>query len=81
MIKEIEDLAKAIDLGQQMAEILKKSQLSLLGDPHHVGYERTNASGTVSHIQAKNPRVEAHGAKEETPAPTAAQSKPVIPTS
>lgn len=53
MIKEIEDLAKAIDLGQQMAEILKKSQMSLFGDPHHVGYERTNASGTMSHIQAK----------------------------
>jgi chemotaxis protein histidine kinase CheA len=49
----IDDLTKAIDLGQQMAEILKKSQMSLFGDPHHVGYERTSASGTVSHIQAK----------------------------
>lgn len=54
MTKEIiEDLAKAIELGQQMAEVLKKSQMSLFGEAHHVGYERTNASGTVSHIQAK----------------------------
>lgn len=86
MTTEIEQLQKAIELGQQAAEILRKSQMALPGfgttnmsrheivgarregllnkdearqmhgEAHHVGYTRTNASGTSSTIQAKNPR-------------------------
>jgi hypothetical protein len=41
----------------ELRALLKKSQGKFdFGDPHHVGYTRTNASGTVSTIAAKNPR-------------------------
>ncbi len=54
MNKEITDLTKAIDLGTQAAEGLKKSQIPLFGgDPHHKAYTRTSASGKVSNIAAK----------------------------
>lgn len=58
-MKEIEDLQKAISLVEQAAGILKKSQMAFdfsignHGHDHHVAYTRTNASGTVSNIQAK----------------------------
>jgi hypothetical protein len=41
----------------ELRALLKKSQGKFdFGDPHHVGYTRTNARGTVSTIAAKNPR-------------------------
>jgi hypothetical protein len=64
MSKEVEDLTKAIDTVVQMAEALKKSQMNLFGDPHHVGYTRTSASGAVSTIAAKNPHEKAHTIQE-----------------
>ena len=47
----------AAETESELWALLKAEQLSLFGgDPHHVGYTRTNASGTVSTIAAKNPR-------------------------
>lgn len=53
-MERIEDLEKAIaETAQAGEDLLKKSQMSLFGDPHHVGYTRVNASGTSSTIAAK----------------------------
>ena len=56
-------LKKAIELSEQMTEVLRKSQMSLdfsaPAHDHHVAYTRTSASGTVSNIQSKgSPKVE-----------------------
>lgn len=51
-----EELKKAIELVERAADILQKSQMAFdfsMGTPHHVAYTRTNASGTVSNVQAK----------------------------
>lgn len=57
-----EELKKAIELVERAADILQKSQMAFdfnVGTPHHVAYTRTNASGTVSNVQAKGaPKVE-----------------------
>lgn len=57
MSKELEDLNKAIDEATGIgSEQLKKSQQAFdftAPDTHHVGYQRHNASGTVSQIAAK----------------------------
>jgi len=47
----------AAETESELLALLKAEQLSLFGgDPHHVGYTRTNKRGTVSNIAAKNPR-------------------------
>lgn len=52
-MKELNDLKKACDIAAVEADkLIKKSQMSLF-DTHHAAYDRTNASGTVSHIQQK----------------------------
>jgi hypothetical protein len=53
----------AAETESELWALLKAEQLSLFGgDPHHVGYTRTNARGTVSNIAAKNPRAKAEEA-------------------
>lgn len=60
---KLDELKKAIEEAADTGvTMLRKSQMSLdfsAPNPHHVAYTRTNASGTVSNIQAKGaPKVE-----------------------
>lgn len=60
---KLEELQKAIEeVAEAGTGLLRKSQMALdfsAPNPHHVAYTRTNASGTVSQIQAKgSPKVE-----------------------
>lgn len=56
-MSKIDELQKAIDEAAMAGVLMiRKSQMSFdftASNPHHVAYTRTNASGTVSNIQAK----------------------------